>query len=305
MKVLITGSNGQLGKALNKNKLEIIENKNIKIINTVKSELDLGNELSCLEAIEKFNPDWVINCGAYTSVDKAEIETEKAYKINSYGPYFLAKILQKTGGKLIHISTDFVFDGESNLAYKANAKTNPINIYGKTKALGEKLLTKEENKFRNIFIIRTSWIIDNNGENFFVKIMKLLSKKEKINIVNDQIGCITNANNLSKICWKLIQNYKINSNIPTFLHFSDSGICTWYDVANSIAEMAYKKRIISEKPQIIPVNSDYFKMLARRPNFSLLNCEKTYELFDFWPPHWRETINTLLDSVNDDFIKSL
>ena len=169
MKILITGSNGQLGKALNKNKHEIIENKNIQLINTLKSDLDLSNELSCIESIEKYNPDWVINCGAYTSVDKAEFESEKAYKINSYGPYFLAKILKKTGGKLIHISTDFVFDGKSNIAYNVEDKINPINTYGKTKALGENLLTNKENNFKDIFIIRSRWIIDSNGENFFLK----------------------------------------------------------------------------------------------------------------------------------------
>ena len=301
MKILITGSNGQLGKALNKNKLEIIENKNIQIINTLKSDLDLSNELSCIESIEKFNPDWVINCGAYTAVDKAEFESEKAYKINSYGPYFLAKILKKTGGKLIHISTDFVFDGKSNIAYKVDDRINPINTYGKTKALGENLLIKKENKFRDIFIIRSSWIIDSYGKNFFLKIIELLSKRQNLNIVNDQIGCITNANNLSKVCWKLILNHKKNTEIPKIMHFSDSGICTWYDVANAIADEAFKKRIIFEKPKIIPVKSEFFNMPAKRPSFSLLNCEKTYELFDFWPPHWRETINTLLDSLNNDF----
>ena len=103
MKILITGSNGQLGKAINKNKLEIIDNKNIQIINTLRSDLDLGNELSCMDCIENHNPDWVINCGAYTSVDKAEVESEKAYKINSYGPY--CQNFKETGGKLIHIST--------------------------------------------------------------------------------------------------------------------------------------------------------------------------------------------------------
>ena len=217
----------------------------------------------------------------------------------------MKRLLKKTGGKLIHISTDYVFDGESNLAYKVDHKINPINTYGKTKALGEKLLTKKENNFKDIFIIRSSWIIDSIGENFFIKIIKLLSKKENIKIVNDQIGCITNANNLSKICWKLILNYQENKRIPTLMHFSDSGICTWFDVANAIAEISLKKRLIFEKPKIIPVKSNYFNTPAKRPNFSLLNCEKTYELFNFWPPHWRETIDTLLDSLNDDFIKEI
>ena len=132
MKVLITGSNGQLGKALNKNKLEFHRYHELEIYNSVKSDLDLSDELSCIKAIEKYNPDWVINCGAFTAVDKAEIEFKHAYKVNGYGPYFLAKKLKQTGGKLLHISTDFVFDGKSNKAYKVNDPINPINTYGKT-----------------------------------------------------------------------------------------------------------------------------------------------------------------------------
>ena len=301
MKVLITGSNGQLGKALNKNKNEFIKYQDIEIFNTTKSDLDLGDESSCTRLIEKYEPDWIINCGAFTAVDRAEIESEEAYKINSYGPYFLAKILKKIGGKLIHISTDFVFDGKSNKAYKVSDPVNPINTYGKTKALGEHFLMKKENNFKNIFIIRSSWIIDNRGNNFFLKIIKLLSKKENLQVVNDQIGCITNAQNLSKICWELIINQRNIPEKPMIFHFSDSGICTWYDVAIAISELAYNKRIIIKKPEIIPVDSNFFNLPAKRPNFSLLNCEKTYKFFKFHPPHWRETINDLLDSLSDDF----
>ncbi len=305
MKVLITGANGQLGRALNKNKFELDKHQDLKIFNTTKSDLDLGNELSCRKAIEKYNPDWVINCGAFTAVDKAEIESKKAYKVNGYGPYFLAKKLQQTGGKLIHISTDFVFDGKSNKAYKVNDPINPINTYGKSKAMGEQFLTKKENNFKNIFIIRSSWIIDNIGENFFLKVLKLLSKEENLKVVNDQIGCITNANNLSKLCWKLISIHQKISEMPSIIHFCDSGICTWYDVAYTIRNLAFEKKIISKKPPIIPVDSNHFNFPAKRPNFSLLNCEHTYNFFNYHPPYWRETINTLLDSLSKDFIKSL
>ena len=301
MKVLITGSNGQLGKALNKNKNQLIKNQDIEILNTTKSDLDLGDESSCIRVIEKYEPDWIINCGAFTAVDRAETESEEAYKINSYGPYFLAKMLKKTGGKLLQISTDFVFDGKSNKAYNVSDTLNPINTYGKTKALGEHFLMKKDNNFKNIFIIRSSWIIDNKGNNFFLKILKLLSKEENLKVVNDQIGCITDANNLSKICWKLIMNQSNISEKPIIFHFSDSGICTWYDVAIAISELAYDKRIILNKPEIIPVDSNFFNLPAKRPNFSLLNCEKTYKVFKFRPPHWRETINNLLDSLSEDF----
>ena len=305
MKVLITGAEGQLGETLIKTKPPEIINKEIILISLSKKDLDLSNELSCKELIKKHNPDWVVNCGAYTSVDKAESQKEIANAVNARGPYYLAKYLKEINGKLIQISTDFVFNGESNKAYEIDHPIDPINAYGESKAQAERYLTKKEYEFENIFIIRTSWVVGNTGKNFFLTMLKLISEKEIIKVVNDQIGCITSLDNLSKVCWKLIKLKEDSVKIPNILHFSDSGICTWYDVARSIFELAAEKELILNEPKINPVDSDYFNLPAKRPSFSLLNSQETYNLFQFTPTHWRKSLDILLDSLDDKFLNKL
>ncbi len=302
MNILITGIAGQLGQHLILKKPSKINSEEINIIGTSRRELDLGDESACRELILKINPDWVINCGAYTAVDKAESEKEIANLINGKGPYFIAKYLSETGGKLLHISTDFVFDGNNNEAYEINHPLNPINAYGESKALAEKLLISENN-FENIHILRTSWVLSNLGKNFFLTILNLLSKKDEIHVVNDQIGCITSAGNLAELCWKIIKAERNDIVVPKILHFSDSGICNWFDVASTIYEFSKKKNILTKKTKIIPVKSDFFTLPAKRPKFSLLNSHPTYKLFNFNPPHWRNSLDSLLDSLNNDIPK--
>ena len=243
MRILITGAQGQLGRTLKKTNPKKIMNKQISLFLKSKNELDLSDEYSCREVIKKYKPEWIINCGAYTSVDKAESEKKIAFNINGRGPYFLAKYLKEIGGKLIQISTDFVFDGESNRAYKIDHPLKPINVYGESKAMAETLLKSKELDFDNIFILRTSWVVGNIGNNFYRTILKLISNKKEIRVINDQIGCITSLDYLAKVCWEIIAIKEKLSNVPNVLHFSDSGICSWYDVARSILELASEKKI--------------------------------------------------------------
>ena len=302
MKILITGSEGQLGKSLALTNPLKIKDDELVIFKVNKEELDLSNEFSCKYIIEKIQPDWVINCGAYTAVDKAEREKSLAFQINGNGPYYLAKYLKNHGGKLIHISSDFVFDGKSNKPIEIDHPLNPINVYGESKAYGEKLLVREQ-ELNNFVIIRTSWVLSNTGKNFFLKMLKLISEKSIINVVNDQIGCITLVSNLSKVCWELIKLDSNNVELPKIIHFSDSGICSWFDVAKTIKEFALEKNLIVNNPKIIPVASDFFDLPARRPTFSLLNSQKTYDLINFTPSHWRKSISILINSWNSKFLK--
>jgi len=296
MRILVTGAQGQLGRTLKKTNPKKIVNKQISLIFKSKNELDLSDEYSCREVIKKYKPEWIINCGAYTSVDKAESEKNIAFNINGRGPYFLAKYLKKIGGKLIQISTDFVFDGESNKAYNIDHPLKPINVYGESKAMAENLLTNKESDFDNIFILRTSWVVGNIGNNFYRTILKLISEKKEIRVINDQIGCITSLDYLAKVCWDLISIKQNSIIVPKILHFSDSGICTWYDVARGILELASEKNLIKNHPNIIPVSSNDFNLPAKRPNFSLLNSQETYKLLGFTPTHWRKSLDILLDS---------
>jgi len=304
MKILITGAAGQLGQHLILKKPSRINLEEIELIITTRKQLDISKESICRDFIFKINPDWVINCGAYTSVDKAESEKEVAYLINGKGPYFLAKYLNETGGRLLQISTDFVFDGKNNEAYEINHPLNPINTYGESKALGEKLLIFENN-FKNVYVLRTSWVLSNLGNNFFLTILNLISKREIIHVVNDQISCITSATNLAEICWKLIKAERNGENIPKILHFSDSGICNWFDVASTIYEFSKTKGILTKKTDIISVKSDFFNLPANRPKFSLLNSHPTYKLFNFTPTHWRKSLDLLLDSLEEETLKFL
>ncbi len=304
MKILITGAEGQLGKNLIYKKPFYINDKKLKIILASKKDLDLSNEFSCKDFILKNKPDWIINCGAYTNVDNAENKKELANLINGKGPYFLAKYLSYYGGKLLHISSDFVFDGNSNEAYEISHPINPINAYGKSKALAEELLLNDNN-FKNIHIIRTSWLISNIGNNFLIKILKLISEKDVLNVVNDQIGCVTSATNLAEICWKLIKLENNGIKIPNILHFSDSGICTWFDLASTIYEFINEKGILKKNIEIIPVKSNFFNLPAKRPKFSLLNSQETYKILNFTPTHWRKSINLLLDSLDKNILTKL
>ena len=302
MKILITGAAGQLGQHLILKKPSRINTEEIELFIMTRTQLDLSNESVCRDLIFKNHPDWIINCGAYTAVDKAEKEKEVAKLVNGRGPYFLAKYLNKTGGRLLQISTDFVFDGKNNEAYEINHPLNPINAYGESKALAEKLLVFE-NSFKNVYILRTSWVLSNLGKNFFLTILNLISKREIIHVVNDQIGCITSAANLAEICWKLIAAERKGVDVPKILHFSDSGICNWFDVASSIYEFSKVKGLVTKKTDIIPVKSDFFNLPAKRPKFSLLNSQPTYKLFNFTPTHWRKSLDILLDSLEQEKLK--
>ena len=302
MKILITGAAGQLGQHLILKKPSRINKEEIELFLMTRTQLDLSNESICRELIFKNNPDWIINCGAYTAVDKAETEKEFANLVNGRGPYFLAKYLNETGGRLLQISTDFVFDGKNNEAYEINHPLNPINAYGDSKALAERLLVFENN-FRNVYILRTSWVLSNLGKNFFLTILNLISKREIIHVVNDQIGCITSAANLAEICWKLVEAESNGVDVPKILHFSDSGICNWFDVASTIYEFSKVKGFQTKKTDIIPVKSDFFNLPAKRPKFSLLNSQPTYKLFNFTPTHWRKSLDILLDSLEQENLK--
>ena len=288
MKVLLTGSTGQLG-------YEIIQSKpkEIEIINPNRKELDLSDYESCKNIIIKVKPDWIINCGAYTAVDEAEKNIQLSNKINSYALEAFTEIINKTNGKLLHLSTDFVFDGNQNFPYQENQKKNPICQYGKSKALGEELIERKIKKKENATILRTSWLISPRGKNFILTMLKLHSEKEFINVVSDQIGAPTSAIDLSKVCWKIIQ-FKKQEKLPFILHWTDAGVASWFDVAVAVGDIAEELKIIKKKAKINPISSNQYPTTARRPKYSVLNTKKTHSLLKIQPIHWRENLKNIL-----------
>ena len=293
MKVLITGSQGQLGKELQKK----IPN-DIEVIPTDRKTFNLLNLKDCREFIFDNKPDWIINTAAYTAVDLAEDEEEKALLINGEAPTMIAKALKKTGGKLLQISSDFVFDGKSSIPYKVDDDPNPINIYGKSKLLAEngiKNILQDNNQY---IILRTSWVMGSEGNNFTKTMLRLLKIKEKVSVVYDQIGCMTSSKYLSNICWLIIQkDITKNINNQKIFHWTDAGVSSWFDIATEIGDLSFKLYILKNPAKVLPILSENFPTKAKRPNFSLLDCSLTKELLNIENNYWRFTLSEILQEL--------
>src|SRR5690606_9148559 len=279
MVVLVTGANGQLGQALQKASLAVSE---IRFVFTDSKMLDITSPYNCQAVFEELQPDFCINCAAYTAVDKAESEADLAHKINVIGVENLAENCKKHNTTLIHLSTDFVFDGEKNVPYTETDLPNPKNVYGQTKLQAEQAIQALLEKY---YIIRTSWVYSEFGNNFYKTMLRLASERESLNVVNDQIGTPTNANCLAKVIIHLIQ-YSASSTRPSYgiYHFSNEGICSWYDFANEI----FKLNNIQTTLNPIPTSS--FPTPAIRPKFSVLDKSKIKTTFGIKMKSWEEAL---------------
>jgi len=278
-KVLITGAGGQLAKQIE------LQHHSVKAFDfdfKTKKELDITNEKKLQKIFSQNTYDYCINTAAYTQVDQAEIEQEKAYQINAKAVSSLAKICAENNCTLIHISTDYVFDGKKSLPYTETDPTNPINVYGETKRAGELELMKFAEKY---YIIRTSWLYSGNGNDFYSKILALSKERKVLEVVNDQTGTPTSAQSLAQFLFFLLTNDPRQYGI---YHFSNEGKATWYDFAKKILAL---NRI---NTRIIPVSSDRFKTLAQRPTFSVLDKSKIKEIFNFVPENWEKALELII-----------
>ncbi len=288
MKILLTGATGQLGKSVINSKP-----KNIELLIADREKLDFLNPKNCEKVIISEKPDWVINCAAYTNVDKAENDIELSNIVNGLAPEALAKAISHIKGNLLHISTDFVFDGKQNYAYGTKQKRNPINQYGFSKSLGEKLIEKNIINNARATILRTSWLIGPIGKNFVTVMLKLHAEKDQIYVVSDQIGAPTFTKDLASICWDII-NLQKSEESTQILHWSDSGVASWYDIAEAIGEIGLELGILKKRAAVVPIKTKQYPSPARRPRYSLLDTQKTAELIGKIPIHWRKNLRKLL-----------
>ena len=280
MRILVTGKNGQLGGSIHKvvsaSSAEINTNQNLnEFVFVGREELDLNSETNITSYFndnDKF--DIIINCAAYTAVDKAEEEWELANQVNHLAVKQLAKIANKQQAKLMHISTDYVFDGESDKPYVETDKTSPINAYGKTKLAGEKAL--QEAMPDNAIIIRTSWVYSEFGNNFVKTMLRLGKERDELNIVSDQIGSPTYATDLAEVILAIINNkdYQNEENPTEIYHYSNEGDISWYEFAKEVFKI---ERV---ECKVAPITTQQYPTLARRPNFSTLNKRKIKKDFD-------------------------
>ena len=273
--ILVTGSNGQLGK-------ELQELASIypayRFVFASREDLKLHH----FGLVENFfvglHPQYCINCAAYTAVDKAESEQDMAMLVNGEAVGNLAAVCKKFHTRLIHISTDYVFDGESEMPYQPDDVTGPISIYGISKLKGEELCLQEN---PDAIIIRTAWVYSEFGNNFVKTMMRLMKERPEIKVVNDQIGAPTYAADLAKACLDIIASGKW---IPGIYHYSNSGKISWYDFAVSIKEMIGSSCIVH------PIPTADYPTPAKRPKFSLLDTSKIKEVFNVNIPEWKESL---------------
>lgn len=271
MVVLITGANGQLGQSLQfiaQNYPEIT----FHFYNS--SELNIADLENCKTIFSKVKPDFCINAAAYTAVDKAESEPEKAYLINVTGAQNLAQACKENDTVLLHISTDFVFDGKASKPYTEEDVTNPTGVYGQTKLEGEKAV---QSVWEKHFIIRTSWVYSQFGNNFMKTMIRLGKERDSISVVNDQIGTPTNAVDLAKALMSIVKSDKTDYGI---YNFSNEGQCSWYDFAKKIFEI----NKIEIALHAIPTTS--YPTPAKRPGYSVLDKSKIKEVFGVEVSMW-------------------
>lgn len=280
--ILVTGSNGQLGKELQQLADAYPQ---YKFVFASREDLKLHH----FPLVENFfiatKPQYCINCAAYTAVDKAEEEKDMAMLVNGEAAGHLAAVCKKYQTKLIHISTDYVFDGESEIPYKEDDATNPMNVYGASKLLGEQLCIKEN---ADSIIIRTSWVYSSFGHNFVKTMMRLMSERNEINVVSDQIGSPTYAADLAKAILEIITSGNWH---PGIYHFSNEGKISWYEFAVAIKEM------IGSNCKVNPITTSAYPTPAKRPHFSLLDKEKIKTTFRIQIPNWKDSLQKCIKQL--------
>ena len=278
--ILVTGANGQLGSEIN------FISKNYPQYNFIFAD---RNVLSIVDenAIELFFDnniiDFCINCAAYTAVDKAENEKENAILVNATAVGFLAKVCKKHKAKFIHISTDYVFDGNATEPYKTDDATNPVNFYGNTKLQGEQIALQENDES---IIIRTSWVYSSIGNNFVKTMMRLMNERESIGVVNDQYGSPTYAADLAAAIMQIIAS---NKNYKGIYHYSNTGSISWYDFATEIASQIKTNCVVN------PITTAQFPTPAKRPSYSVFDKEKITKDFAVEILDWKVSLGKMME----------
>ncbi len=283
--ILVTGSNGQLGSEIR----DLSHNYSDKFFFTGKEELDINDEVKIKTFIEANNIDTIINCAAYTAVDKAEIDKELANKINYLALSNLAEISKDKNIKLIHISTDYVFDGKNYKPYLESDITNPTSVYGRTKLDGEKIL--QDINPKNSIIIRTSWVYSSYGTNFVKTMLRLGEQKEELGVIFDQVGTPTYAADLAKTILDILP--KVNNKKIEVYNYSNEGVLSWYDFAKEIMKIA------KLDCKINPIQTKEYPRPALRPHYSLLNKSKIKEEFNISIPYWKDSLDKCLIKIQE------
>jgi dTDP-4-dehydrorhamnose reductase len=284
--IWLIGNKGMLGSDVE----EALKEKKFQYAAT-----DLEVDITDIETLRRFVRDktfkWIINCSAYTAVDRAEVEPVKAFQVNAQGPLNIAEIANQIGAKLIHISTDYVFDGEKDGAYTEDDIPNPMCVYGKSKLEGEKNI---QNVFENFIIIRTAWLYGKNGKNFVNTMLKLFDERDSLKVVSDQWGSPTYTKDLSGTILHIVQFPKTEFGI---YHFTNDGKTSWYNFAKKIYDLGKKSSLINKEVGIVRTLTAEYSTRARRPRNSFLSKDRIRAVFDVDIRGWEHALGEYIESL--------
>lgn len=281
--ILVTGSKGQLG-----NELQMLVGRypQFDFIFTDVEELDICNEKAVDAFFGSHQIDFLLNCAAYTAVDKAETDVEQCYEVNEKAPGLLGRAAARSGGKILHVSTDYVFDGKSYVPYTENMPVCPETVYGKSKLAGEQMLL---NTCPDSIIVRTSWLYSSFGNNFVKTMLRLGREKDALKVVSDQVGTPTYAADLADALLKIVASGDF---VRGIYHYSNEGVCSWYDFANSVFKIA------GLKCELYPIDSKDYPVKTPRPHYSVLNKQKIKTTYRIQIPHWEDSLRRCINILD-------
>jgi dTDP-4-dehydrorhamnose reductase len=283
--VLVLGGGGQVARAV-----VAAASAQHEVIAKSRAELDIGDEAAVSRALAETRAEWAVNAAAYTAVDLAEDHPQQAEAVNDTAVGALAAAASKAGCRLLHLSTDFVFDGKSNRAYLPSDQTNPLSVYGASKLGGERRALSGGGSG---VVLRTAWVYDSAGRNFALTMLKLMREKERLSVVSDQIGTPTWAPGIAAAIWGLLE-----AGAPGGIyHWTDLGVASWYDFAVAIQDEALQRGLLSREVPVTPIASADYPTRARRPAFSVLDTRLTRTMLKVPARHWRHNLRTMLDEL--------
>jgi dTDP-4-dehydrorhamnose reductase len=283
MKALITGAEGQLGRALLRAVPEAAE-----AVGLGRAQLDVTQSDAIVEALQKHRPTVVINACAYTAVDLAESESQKAYAVNADAVGALAGACAARHIRFIHVSTDFVFDGAAGRPYRPSDATAPLSVYGASKLAGEQKIAAHAEL--SWCVVRTAWVYAASGRNFMLTMLRLFNERPVVRVVADQVGAPTTAASLAHCVWRAAAA----NNVRGILHFTDAGVASWYDFAVAIYEEAIQLGVLTKPVDVQPIRTQDYPTPARRPSYSVLDVTSTSEALGLTPIHWRTNLRKVL-----------
>lgn len=290
MKLLITGANGQLGRCLQ----DVLADTEHEVIALDRSGLDIGDAEAVNRIVDQHQPQAIINAAAYTAVDQAESEPELAARINTTGPENLAKAAERHSALLIHISTDYVFDGSKTTPYTEEDATNPQGVYGQTKLDGEKAV--QQHCSRHV-ILRTAWVFSEYGNNFVKTMLRLGKERDELGVVADQIGCPTYAGTIAGAACSVLHAFSEDRAQYGVYHYCGDESVSWYEFARCVFEVAERRGELPEPPQVNPITTKDYPTPATRPAYSVLSSDKLNTSFGVRADDWRISLEAVLSRL--------